>query len=45
MIDKIIRRIIRTAIESFPIDEKKKTAILKNMLVEKNKGEEQEDVL
>lgn len=32
MIDKIIRRIIREAIELFPIDEKRKTEILRNIL-------------
>lgn len=32
MIDKIIKRVIRAAIESFPVDEKKKMKILRNML-------------
>lgn len=35
MIDTIIKRVIRAAIESFPIDEKKKMEILRNILGEK----------
>lgn len=39
MIDKVIKRIIRVAIESFPIDEKRKKEILQNITSKKiNEG-------
>lgn len=44
MIDKIIRRVIRAAIKSFPIDEKKKTELLWNVLGE-SPEEDENDVL
>lgn len=43
MIDKIIKRAIRAAIESFPIDEEKKMEILRIMLGEKMMEEEKRD--
>ncbi len=44
MLDKIIKRIIRAAIESFPIDEKRKAEILRN-IPDKTYEEVENDVL
>ena len=46
MVDRIIKWIVETAIESFPIDEEKKTELLKNIRNKRKmrRGEE-DDVL
>lgn len=45
MVDKIIKRIIRAAIESFPIDAKRKEEILRNIMNEKTNEGVEKDVL
>lgn len=45
MIDRIIQRIIQAAIESFPINRKKKDEILQHMINKKANEEVKNDVL
>lgn len=39
--DDFIRRIIKAAIESFPINEKKKSELLRSLAGQKDRGREQ----
>ena len=45
MVEEIIRRIVGAAIESFPIDEKKKLTLLEKMLQKREDKGGENDVL
>lgn len=45
MIERIFRRMIRAAIESFPIDEEKKSRLLQKLLGERSRDEVKNDEL